>query len=70
MQTITIEGIDEKLHQLSAEKLKAVYYFVSYLAENKLDMSDIGSLELMIASNDLITKEWNTAEEDKAWANL
>ncbi len=70
MQTITIEEIDGKLKTLSKDKLRAVYHFVSYLAEQDLEMSDISAKELLFASESLITKEWNTPEEDKAWADL
>ena len=68
--TITVEEIDTKLQTLSKDKLVAVYHFVSYLAENELQMSDISAKELMFASESLIAKEWDTPEEDKAWADL
>ncbi len=70
MQTITVEEIDSKLHTLSADKLTAVYHFVSYLAEQDFDMSDVSARELMVASESLIAKDWDTPEEDKAWADL
>lgn len=70
MQTITVEEIDTKLQTLSNDKLTAVYHFVSYLADSDFEMSDISAKELMFASENLIAKEWDTPEEDKAWANL
>ncbi len=70
MQTITVEEIDNKLQTLSEDKLVAVYHFVSYLAENDFDMSDISAKELMFASESQIAKDWDTPEEDKAWADL
>ncbi len=70
MQTITVEEIDSKLSTLSEDKLSAVYHFVSYLAEQDLDMSDISAKELMFAGEKQIAKDWDTAEEDKAWADL
>ncbi|HSK72923.1 MAG TPA: hypothetical protein VK892_14575 [Pyrinomonadaceae bacterium] len=70
MQTITVEEIDSKLKTLSKDKLAAVYHFVSYLADQDLDMSDISAKELMFASESLIAKDWDTPEEDKAWADL
>ena len=70
MQTITVEEIDNKLQTLSEDKLKAAYHFVSYLAENELDLSDIPVKELMFASESQIAKDWNTPEEDEAWADL
>ena len=70
MQTITVEEIDSKLKTLSNDKLTAVYHFVSYLADSDFEMSDISAKELIFASESLIAKEWNTPEEDKAWADL
>lgn len=70
MQTITVEEIDRKLQTLSAEKLTAVYHFVSYLADGDFEMSDISAKEMLFASETLIAKDWNTPEEDKAWADL
>jgi hypothetical protein len=70
MQTITIKEIDGMLKTLSKDKLAAVYHFVSYLAEGDLEMSEISARELMLASEDLLAKEWDTPEEDKAWADL
>ena len=70
MQTITIEEIDNKLQTLSEDKLTAAYHFVSYLADADLEMSDVLAKELMFASEISIAKDWNTPEEDKAWADL
>ena len=70
MQTITVEEIDTKLKTLSEDKLTEVYHFVSYLAESDFEMSDISAKELIFASESLIAKDWDTAEEDKAWADL
>ncbi len=60
MQTITVEEIDSKLQTLSADKLTAVYYFVSYLADQDFDISDVSARELMFASESLIAKDWDT----------
>jgi len=68
--TITIEKIDSKLQMLSEDKLTAVYHFVSYLAVQDFDVSDVSARELMFASETLIAKDWNTPEADKAWADL
>jgi len=70
MQTITVEEIDSKLQTLSKDKLTAVYHFVSYLADQDFDVSDVSARELMFASESLIAKDWDTPEEDKAWADL
>lgn len=70
MQTITVEEIDNKLLTFSEDKLAAVYHFVSYLAEQDLEMSDVSAKELMFAGERQIAKDWDTAEEDEAWADL
>jgi hypothetical protein len=70
MPTITVEEIDGKLKTLSEDKLAAVYHFVSYLAERDFEMSDISAKDLMLASENLIARDWDTPEEDKAWADL
>jgi len=70
MAIITIEEIDSKLQTLSKDKLAAVYHFVSYLADNDFEMSDISAKELVFASESQIAKDWDTSEEDKAWADL
>jgi hypothetical protein len=70
MQTITIKEIDGKLETLSEDKLAAVYHFVSYLADRDTDLSDVSAKELMFASESILAKEWNTPEEDRAWADL
>ncbi len=70
MQTITVEEIDSKLQTLSEDKLTAVYHFVSYLADADFEMSDVLAKDLMFASESSLAKDWNTPEEDKAWADL
>jgi hypothetical protein len=70
METITVEEIDSKLKTLSNDKLTAVYHFVSYLADTDFDMSNISARELMVASELQIARDWDTPEEDKAWADL
>ena len=70
MQTVTVEEIDTKLQTLSEDKLTAVYHFVSYLADADLEMSDVSAKDLMFASESSLAKDWDTPEEDKAWADL
>jgi len=70
MQTITLEEIDNKLQTLSEDRLAAVYHFVSYLAEQDLEMSEISTMETALMSEKSLAKDWNTVEEDKAWAHL
>jgi hypothetical protein len=63
----TIEQIEEQLHLLPAEKLAAVLDFVSRLREQK-PMSE--ALQAMLASEYVMRREWDTPEEDAAWAYL
>ncbi len=70
MQTITVEEIDSKLKTLSEDKLAAVYHFVSYLADQDFDMSDISTKDLMLAYEPIIARDWDTPDEDEAWADL
>jgi len=70
MQTITVEEIDSKLQTLSEDKLVAVYHFVSYLADSDLEMSEMSAIETALLSEKSLAKDWNTPEEDKAWAHL
>jgi hypothetical protein len=64
------EEISDKLKNLSEEKLHAVYHFVSYLADHSLDYSDISAKELMVGSEGLLAREWDTPAENKAWIHL
>jgi hypothetical protein len=70
MQTITVEEIDSKLKLLSDDKLVAVYHFVSYLADQDLEMSDVSTKDLMLSYEPILARDWDTPEEDEAWADL
>ncbi|MCW5851999.1 MAG: DUF2281 domain-containing protein [Anaerolineae bacterium] len=74
MQAVTIDQIEERLQQLPAEKLAVVYDFVSYLLEREkvglVDGSDDSAIQTMIASEEVLARDWNTPEEDEAWAHL
>jgi hypothetical protein len=50
--------------------LATVYHFVSYLSEQEIELSDISARELMSSSKAQIAKDWDSPEEDKAWADL
>jgi hypothetical protein len=74
MQTVTIAKITESLQTLPAEKLAVVYDFVSYLREQELKrvLSETGmkTVDLMFASESILSRDWDRPEEDVAWANL
>jgi hypothetical protein len=65
MQSDTIAEIEERLRELPPEKLSVVLDFVSYLAER----ASLG-YQSMLASEAVLRREWDTPEEDEAWAHL
>ena len=66
MNAVTIEAIQERLKQLSPNKLEVVYDFVSYMA----DRHPGSALETMLASEAVLSRDWELKEEDEAWADL
>ena len=74
MPAVTIGQIEKCLQQLPAEKLAVVYDFVSYLLEREraktVDERDDSAIQTMIASEAVLGRDWNTPEEDTAWAHL
>lgn len=74
MPHVTIADIDERLRELPPEKLALVYDFVSYLLERDLkDLlldGDTGARATMLASEDVLRRDWDRPEEDAAWAHL
>ncbi|MCG2787458.1 MAG: DUF2281 domain-containing protein [Anaerolineae bacterium] len=77
METVNIPSITRRLRQLPAEKLVEVYDFVNFLIERGKKPSYVLSeegesylLDTMIASEMVLQQDWDTPEEDKAWANL
>lgn len=74
MITVSIPEIVERLKILPPDKLAAVYDFVSYLAERETAHKVTENLSeaylTMLASQQLLKKDWELPEEDAAWANL
>ena len=74
MQTVTIPQVVDCLRNLPEDKLSVVYDFVSYLLERdtpKLMREHISSArECLLASEDVLRRDWERPEEDEAWANL
>ncbi len=74
MATVTIGEIDERLQRFPPEKLNVMYDFVSYLLERDLTEllmdSDTDSRATMLASQGVLSRDWDCAEEDAAWAHL
>jgi hypothetical protein len=67
MNEATISEIEEQLKRLPPDKLAVVLDFVEYLAEKQ---ESSGSYQTMLASEQVLAKDWNTLEEDEAWAHL
>lgn len=77
METVNIPTITQRLRQLPKEKLVEVYDFVTFLIEREnkpsFALGEEGEsylLETMIASETVLKKDWDTQEEEEAWANL
>ena len=73
MQTVSLSQIIESLQKLPADKLVVVYDFVSYLVERETDQAQkkVGeALQCMLASEDVLRRDWDMPEEDEAWADL
>jgi hypothetical protein len=74
MITVSIPKIVERLKKLPPDKLAAVYDFVSYLADRETAHKVTENLSepylTMLASQQLLKKDWELPEEDAAWANL
>lgn len=73
-QQVSISEIVERLRQLPSDKLDVVYDFVSYLLEKQEAVFGRGRradvIETMIASETVLKRDWDTPEEDAAWADL
>ncbi len=74
MQTVTLPQLNERLKLLPPEKLAVVYDFVSYLSERELRLAlkdkPSETYQTMLASEQVLKREWDTPEEDEAWADL
>ena len=74
MDTVTIPQIDERLVKLSPERLRVVYDFVSYLVEREQGQFDMlvesNALQTMLASEAVLRRDWDSPDEDAAWAHL
>jgi hypothetical protein len=68
MRTVSIENVQEKLRALPAEKLNTVYDFVSLL--EKCDSLKMDTIEGMLLSEPLLSRELGGSEEDAVWADL
>lgn len=67
MDSATISRIEDQLRRLSPDKLATVFDFVSYLVERE-GLSE--SFQTMLASEQVLRRDWDTPEEDAAWVDL
>lgn len=67
MEQTTITQIEERLKQLSPEKLAVVLDFVSSLATRG---STPEAFQTMLASESVLSRDWSKPEEEAAWADL
>jgi hypothetical protein len=66
-ESATISRIEDQLRKLSPDKLSTVFDFVSNLVERE-SLSE--SFQTMLASEQVLRRDWETPEEDAAWADL
>jgi len=64
---IDIAEITERLRDLPEDKLAVVYQLVNRLAKGG-EVSE--SFRTMLASEAVLSRDWNRPEEDAAWADL
>lgn len=76
MESVTISQITATLRKLPSDKLAEVYDFIVFLAERKRvqtvlrEVGETYALDTMLASEDVLRRDWDTPEEDAAWAHL
>jgi hypothetical protein len=62
----TQELIEKEVASLPENLQREVYNFARFLREQSED----GSFNGLLLSESALSKDWNTPEEDAAWANL
>ena len=70
MPPATVDKIDERMRQLSPEKLSVVSDFVAFLLEREVSASENDARATMFASEAVLRRDWDRPEEDAAWAHL
>ncbi|MBM3180821.1 MAG: hypothetical protein FJZ86_10755 [Chloroflexi bacterium] len=76
METVAISQINESLRNLSSDKLAEVYDFIAFLSareNSKAMLREAGksyALDTMLASEEVVRRDWDSPEEDAAWVNL
>ncbi len=67
MDQVIIERIDEKLRELPQDQLSTVLDFVSFLTARRQQAM---ASETLLMAETALRKDWDSPEEDAAWANL
>jgi hypothetical protein len=74
MTATAVAGIHRRLQQLPEDKLAVVHDFVSYLADREAQEPHPPELsearQTMLASEDVLRRDWERPEEEAAWAHL
>ena len=55
-----------EIESLPADYLEEIMDFIEYIKQKRLNIIP----ETMLMSEQALARDWNTAEEDAAWANL
>jgi hypothetical protein len=67
MKPVTMRQVADLLHRLPPDKLAVVYDFASYLIGLR-EQSE--AFQTMLASEGVLSRDWDTPKEDEAWADL
>lgn len=74
MSATAVSRIHQRLQQLPEDKLAVVHDFVSYLADREAQEAHTPqlseALQTMLASEDVLRRDWERPEEEAAWAHL
>ncbi len=76
MENATFPQITETLRKLPPDKLSLIYDFITFLSERespKKMLREAGksyAIDTMLASEAVLRRDWDSPEEDEAWANL
>ena len=61
----------QEIQTLPAAYINEVIDFVSWIKQRKLTGKRLSQIpETMLISETVLSKDWDTPEEDEAWANL
>ena len=70
MSSTTREHVEEQLRRIPDERLDLVSAFLDALTRREVVDDDEGSQDLLLLAEQRLSAEWDTPEEDAAWAHL